>query len=189
MFARLIFLAIVLTVYAPVYSQDTSIGQRIKELKKTQKLHVVFDSKLNLKAPANSVKWEQKGNNIFLIPKEKDTPKEKTNLPTGKKKKQKNKHTISGYVKDENEEPLINATIFDENTQMATMTNEHGFFSLTLPEGKHHIEVSFLGLSKVHKNLNLTSDQKLQFHMHEDNTLDEVVVCADMNSPCSNRRA
>lgn len=138
MFARLIFLAIVLIVYAPVYSQDTSIGQRIKELKKTQKLHVVFDSKLNLKAPANSVKWEQKGNNIFLIPKEKDTPKEKTNLPTGKKKKQKNKHTISGYVKDENEEPLINATIFDENTQMATMTNEHGFFSLTLPEGKHH---------------------------------------------------
>ena len=30
MFARLIFLFIVLTVYAPVYSQDTSIGQRIK---------------------------------------------------------------------------------------------------------------------------------------------------------------
>ena len=186
MFARLIFLFIVLTVYPPVYSQDTSIGQRIKELKKTQKLHVIYDSKLNLKAPANSVKWEQKGNNVFLIPKEKDTPKEKANLPTGKKKKQQIKHTISGYVKDENEEPLINATIFDENTQMATMTNEHGFFSLTLPEGKHHIEVSFLGLSKVHKNLNLTSDQKLQFHMHEDNTLDEVVVCADMNSPLLN---
>lgn len=186
MFARLIFLFIVLTVYAPVYSQDTSIGQRIKELKKTQKLHVIYDSKLNLKAPANSVKWEQKGNNVFLIPKEKDTPKEKTNLPTGKKKKQQIKHTISGYVKDENEEPLINATIFDENTLMATMTNDHGFFSLTLPEGMHHIEVSFLGLSKVHKNLNLICDQKLQFHMHEDNTLDEVVVCADMNSPLLN---
>ena len=62
MFARLIFLFIVLTVYVPVYSQDISIGQRIKELKKTQKLHVVFDSKLNLKAPANSVIWEQKYN-------------------------------------------------------------------------------------------------------------------------------
>ena len=48
MFARLIFLFIVLTVYVPVYSQDISIGHRIKELKKTQKLHVVFDSKLNL---------------------------------------------------------------------------------------------------------------------------------------------
>lgn len=71
MFTRLIFLFIVLTVYAPVYSQDTSIGQRIKELKKTQKLHVIYDSKLNLKAPANSVKWEQKGNNVFLIPKKK----------------------------------------------------------------------------------------------------------------------
>lgn len=34
--------------------------------------------------------------------------------------------------------------------------------------------------------MNLTSDQKLQFHMHEDNTLDEVVVCADMNSPLLN---
>lgn len=186
MFAKLIFLFIALTVYTPVYGQDISIGQRIKELKKTQKLHVIYDSNLNLNAPANSVKWEQKGNNVILSPLKSKAPKKKPDSHVTKPQKKPSKHTISGYVKDENEEPLINATIFDESTKMATMTNEHGFFSLSLPEGKHHIEVSFLGLSKVHKDLNLYSDQRLQFHLQEDNTLDEVVVYADMNSPLLN---
>lgn len=92
MFARLIFLFIVLTVYVPVYSQDISIGQRIKELKKTQKLHVVFDSKLNLKAPANSVIWEQKGNNIFLIPKEKIRQRKRQTYQLAKRKSKKQAH-------------------------------------------------------------------------------------------------
>ncbi len=180
MFMKLIFLFIALTIFSPIYGQGTSIRQRIKELQKNPKIHIIYDSQLNLDAPASNVKWIKKGHNIILV------TQEKKYTPQSNEKKKKTKYTLSGYVREENDEPLINATVIDKTSQSATMTNEHGFFSLTLPEGKHHIEVSFLGLSKEHKDITLEKDLSLQFCLHEDNTLEEVVVSADMNSPLLN---
>lgn len=180
MFTKLIFLFIALTMYSPMYGQGISIRQKIKELQKDPLAHIIYDSQLNLDAPAGTVKWVKKGNNIILVPQK----KESTHKSYEKKKIKR--YTISGYVREENDEPLINATVIDKTSQSATMTNEHGFFSLTLPEGKHYIEVSFLGLGKVHKDISLEKDQCLQFCLHEDNTLEEVVVSADMNSPLLN---
>ena len=37
-------------------------------------------------------------------------------------------HTLSGYVKDENGETLINATVYDLTTHQGAMTNAYGFF-------------------------------------------------------------
>ena len=39
------------------------------------------------------------------------------------------RHTLSGYVRDENGESLINATIYDLTHGLGTTTNEYGFFS------------------------------------------------------------
>ncbi len=44
-----------------------------------------------------------------------------------------NLYTFSGYIRLENGESLINATVFDAGTQTGTLSNEHGFFSMTLP--------------------------------------------------------
>ena len=40
-----------------------------------------------------------------------------------------NLYTFSGYIRLENGESLINATVFDAGTQTGTLSNEHGFFA------------------------------------------------------------
>lgn len=71
MFTKLIFLFIALTMYSPMYGQGISIRKKIKELQKDPLLHIIYDSQLNLDAPAGTVKWVKKGNNIILVPQKK----------------------------------------------------------------------------------------------------------------------
>ena len=53
-------------------------------------------------------------------------------------------YTFSGYVCEDSGETLINVTILDLNTLKGTLSNEHGFFSITLPEGKHKFRFSYI---------------------------------------------
>ena len=54
--------------------------------------------------------------------------------------------TISGYIKDgRNGESIAGAAIYEEGTNNAVISNEYGFFSLTLPKGKHKIVCAFIG--------------------------------------------
>ena len=49
-----------------------------------------------------------------------------------------NSYTISGYVQDnESGENLIGVSIYDKATFKGTSTNQYGFYSLTLEEGKY----------------------------------------------------
>ena len=109
---KLIFLLLTLAIYIPVYSQGITIRQKIEDLRKNSKAHIIYDSNLKLDLPANSVKWIRKGNNIIITPLEGNRGKMENTKKNDSKRLKKLKHTISGYVKDENEEPLINATIF-----------------------------------------------------------------------------
>lgn len=53
-----------------------------------------------------------------------------------KKEKSVEKYTISGYLKDkETGEVLIGASIYVNGTSTGLMTNNYGFYSLTLTEG------------------------------------------------------
>jgi hypothetical protein len=66
--------------------------------------------------------------------------------------------TIGGTVKSKSSgETQIGATVAVQN-QAATVTNEYGFFSLSLPEGEHVLEVSTLGLQAMQLHINLTKD-------------------------------
>ena len=57
-----------------------------------------------------------------------------------------NNITISGYVDEaESGEKLIGATIYDLKSGKGTITNDYGFFSLTLPKDSVKIRVSFIG--------------------------------------------
>jgi hypothetical protein len=57
------------------------------------------------------------------------------------------KHTISGYITDRNTgETLIGATVGVTGQYTAgKSTNDYGFFSLNLPDGKYKLIVSYLG--------------------------------------------
>ncbi len=83
---------------------------------------------------------------------------------------------VTGTVfSEEDGEPLIGATIRVAGTDVGTVTNANGQFSLTVPEGKKDLQVSYLGCeiktvaAKNGMRIFLKSDAK---------TLDEVVVTA-----------
>lgn len=91
---------------------------------------------------------------------------------------------LSGYVcRADDGETVLNATVLDLDTRVGTLTNEHGFFSLTLPEGRHRVRFSYVGLCERVETVDLSGDKRLDISLQEDNRLEEVVVTADLNSP------
>src|SRR3990167_9322939 len=58
------------------------------------------------------------------------------------------KRTISGYISEEETgEKLIGATIYDTVHRLGAVTNEYGFFSLTVPDEEVVVKVTSFGLT------------------------------------------
>jgi len=90
------------------------------------------------------------------------------------------KHTISGYVLDtETTESLIGATVFAKESSKGTVTNEYGFFSITLPEGVHTIEASYLGYNSNTQTYDLTENQSVELQLSSGAVIEEVVITAE----------
>jgi len=91
------------------------------------------------------------------------------------------KLTISGYINDAyNGESLIGATVYVQETQGGTVSNEYGFYSITLTPGNYTVEYRFLGYETIIKTVDLQSNQRLDFELGETGTeLVEVVVTAE----------
>ena len=89
-------------------------------------------------------------------------------------------YTVSGYIKDaENGETLIGAFIYSEEGNYSTVSNEYGFYSLTIPEGSYSMHYTYIGYKEVIKSVELTANTTLDVELGLDNnTLDEVVVTA-----------
>ncbi len=66
-----------------------------------------------------------------------------------KKIKSNQSYTLSGYIFDKtNGEKLIGATVFCRYNKIGTLTNDYGFFTLTLPADSLYLEVSYIGYVK-----------------------------------------
>lgn len=128
-----------ISTYLPVQAQNkaaSTIKEQMEFVHKTHKVNFIYDSSLNLNHTyegktlqglnlelslrelfkKTDIKWEVRGKYVLL--------------------KKKKSFTASGYVFQENGEPLINATIKDMELGVGTLSNEFGFFSITLPEDK-----------------------------------------------------
>lgn len=86
-----------------------------------------------------------------------------------------NDRTIRGTVIDENEEPVIGATVVAIGTNRSTITNMDGAFELNLPSTVKTLEISFLGYNKAKVQLKAQSTYKVQL-TESLVQLDEVVV-------------
>lgn len=88
------------------------------------------------------------------------------------------KFTLSGKVKDAtNGEELIGASIGTEDNQFKTVTNEYGFYSLTLPEGVHVFIISYFGYDEIRVEIKLTLDISKDFQLKDvSNQLDDIVI-------------
>ncbi|MCB0383433.1 MAG: carboxypeptidase-like regulatory domain-containing protein, partial [Psychroserpens sp.] len=92
------------------------------------------------------------------------------------------KYTLSGVISDENSnETLIGVNILFPEQQTGTITNEYGFYSITLPEGTYKLVISYLGFQNIVETVELTSDQIKKISLIEaTETLDEVIITEDV---------
>jgi hypothetical protein len=90
------------------------------------------------------------------------------------------KATISGYVTDSNNgEALIGAKIFIPSIKQGSITNNYGFYSLTLPLGKYTIEYRYSSFSTLTKEIDLTKDVTVNIELGAAvNNLNEVEINA-----------
>ena len=86
--------------------------------------------------------------------------------------------TINGYVTDvQSNERLIGAAVVDTLTQHGSVTNTAGFYTLTLPAGKHVIQVCYVGYHPSKPlEINLTKDTLISVSLTSNTRLEEVTV-------------
>lgn len=91
------------------------------------------------------------------------------------------KFTLSGTITDQNSnETLIGVNIIFPELKTGVTTNEYGFYSITLPKGKHQVQISYLGYKTVNETIDLTQNTKYNLPLsNEDNVLKEVIITDD----------
>ena len=89
-----------------------------------------------------------------------------------------NSFTISGYVQDNsNNELIIGASVIVKELQIGTVTNNYGFFSLTLVEGDYDLIFQSLGFEDQSLNLSLNKNISVDIFLNEKiESLDEVIL-------------
>ncbi len=92
------------------------------------------------------------------------------------------KFTINGtLLEDATGETLIGVNVLIPELQTGTITNEYGFYSITLPEGVYEILFSSLGFATVTETITLDKNITLNISLKTDTEqLDEVVITADV---------
>ncbi|PYE81429.1 TonB-dependent receptor-like protein [Winogradskyella epiphytica] len=92
------------------------------------------------------------------------------------------KFTISGTISDkQSNETLIGVTIIFPELQTGTVTNEYGFYSITLPKGTYVLQISYLGYRTISETLVLSDNIQKNYQLEEAaETLDEVVITEDI---------
>ena len=88
------------------------------------------------------------------------------------------KFTLSGIIMDANtNETLIGVNVIIPQLKTGVTTNEYGFYSITVPQGTHTIQISSLGYQILEESISLNQNLKKNFNLYSnETTLKEVVV-------------
>jgi len=132
--------------------------------------NVIITSDYKIKGPAR----EEPADNNFILPSGNSETNDNRRLsenvfidignPYDRNKP--GKAVLSGYVIDtDTKEPVPGATVFVPERSAGTMTNEYGYYSLTLPRGRHSLRFSFIGMKEKHININLYGTGEMDVDM------------------------
>lgn len=87
--------------------------------------------------------------------------------------------TVSGFIEDDaSGERLIGASIFDLNSKRGAVSNEYGFFSISLPAGEVSLRTSYLGYQSTEQSFTLAENSLLKIGLSGSITLNEVIIYA-----------
>ena len=84
--------------------------------------------------------------------------------------------TVTGSVKDSKGEPLIGANVVVQGTNVGTVTDIDGMFSIAVPQGMKKLVISYIGFSD--QEIDVTDQNQVEVTLTEGQLLDEVVVTA-----------
>ncbi|WP_121667226.1 TonB-dependent receptor [Mesonia aquimarina] len=148
------------TAYKFAYNNQIDIDQKLKE-KITYKA-IEIKELLSILNRTSDFHFSLMGNNITVKRKSK----------TGQKN-----YTLSGIILDDLKQPLLGANIYIKEEAKGAVTDENGYFSITLPEGNYTVIISYVGFKEETKQVALFSDKELNASMAPgDQTLDEVII-------------
>lgn len=93
------------------------------------------------------------------------------------------KFTLNGTISDTNSnETLIGVNILIPELKAGVITNEYGFYSITLPKGIYKIQITSLGFQTIEETIDLNKNIKKNFKLSGiENTLKEVVINSNEN--------
>lgn len=181
-----------------VWAQHASVHQMMTSVSRREGVFFVYDASLDLSQPYKGVSLDGKplreclsllfdgtdihyrrhGKNVMLWRDKHPKPARPREQPQKEKL-----FVVCGTVKDENGEPVINASVFNPRTRQGVLTNERGQYCLRLSAGRHSLTASFTGCTPQTTSLLLKKNTTLDFSLQSTLELAEVTVVADMNSP------
>src|ERR1035437_9209711 len=76
---------------------------------------------------------------------------------------------ITGFVRDEkNGEALPGASVYIDSLSAGVLTDQFGYYSLTVPVGMHTLEVTSIGMKQTHRHILVYANGKLNIELHDD---------------------
>jgi len=93
---------------------------------------------------------------------------------------QNERFTLSGYIEDfESGEKLIAASVFVPEIASGTVSNNFGFYSLTLPKGTYEIKYSYIGYQTQTITIELNKNVEQNIQLSASLELTEVQIVAE----------
>ena len=91
------------------------------------------------------------------------------------------KAAVHGTITDaESGETMISATVVCIDLNIGAATNTYGFYSISLPKGRHTLVFSYLGYCSITKEIDVQADMRLDMRLQESaNEIEEVVVSGE----------
>ena len=92
--------------------------------------------------------------------------------------------TIAGYIRDsKNGEPVNGASVYIENPRMGVVTDQFGYYSFTIPKGRHTLFVQSIGMRDTKRQLLVKSSGKINIETQSViMTLNRVIISSEKKS-------
>jgi hypothetical protein len=172
--------------------EEESLGNVLADLEKKADIHFSYSSK---KIPVNekiTVRYENVS--LYNILQELFNPlpvkyeliddyvvlKKGPVIADAASEEKEKKVSLNGYIKDRKTgEVLIGAAIYIRELELGAITNNYGYFSLTLPPGRYSLVLSYIGYEDIEKEIELSTNVKFDFRMESSpQELGEVTISA-----------
>jgi outer membrane receptor for ferrienterochelin and colicin len=180
-------------------ANKTPLRQKLLQLQKSENIDILFDDKIvegkstiddavdekesvdkklqSILAPLG-LKAEIVGTNKYVV---RTVANVQTKLSSDQSTSKNKDYTISGYVQDEESaEKLIGVSVYHPASGKGTVTNNYGFYSLTIPmAAETEIVFDYIEYVTFTEKVKLTQDISLNVNLSPSITLQNVEIVAE----------